>query len=162
MLTFAILPSLEVPPLPGATKTVSTFSDKEIRQARACSRPPLPITSILARDVIAKVHNCAKSVHEMRGSRENWKSNHVGPVPNAQRLTVEETVTLFSHFLLYFVWHANWHALSLESLDHREGYICAHAAFAFPREKPEARCITDTDVTNEHTHRGKMIRLCHT
>ena len=44
ILTFSIFSSRAVPGLPGATKTLSARGEREARQARACSRPPLPIT----------------------------------------------------------------------------------------------------------------------
>ena len=40
-----ILPQSAVPALPGATSTVLTWGDWASFQARACSRPPPPITS---------------------------------------------------------------------------------------------------------------------
>src|SRR5690606_21425953 len=45
MATFSHLASVAVPALPGATKTFSTRLSCATFQARACSRPPLPITN---------------------------------------------------------------------------------------------------------------------
>src|SRR5699024_9054037 len=46
MATFSTPGSLAVPALPGATNTFSTFGDCASFHASACSRPPLPSTSI--------------------------------------------------------------------------------------------------------------------
>src|SRR3569623_2015705 len=43
MATFSTLGSRAVPALPGATYTLSTRGDCAVFQARACSRPPLPM-----------------------------------------------------------------------------------------------------------------------
>ncbi|MCY1534913.1 hypothetical protein D9M68_702970 [compost metagenome] len=45
MATFSHLASVAVPALPGATKTFSTRGSWATFQARACSRPPLPMMS---------------------------------------------------------------------------------------------------------------------
>jgi hypothetical protein len=43
MATFSHLASVAVPALPGATKTFATRESCATFQARACSRPPLPM-----------------------------------------------------------------------------------------------------------------------
>ncbi len=45
MATFSHLASVAVPALPGATKTFATRGSWATFQARACSRPPLPMMS---------------------------------------------------------------------------------------------------------------------
>lgn len=43
-----VFDSSEVPPFPGQTKILSTSVDWESFQARACSRPPLPMMRIVS------------------------------------------------------------------------------------------------------------------